>query len=78
MHVLLAKQYMTSKTGTARPILLTHKGKEPILVTAIHAGHGLRQELLEIIQLDEASRLREEDPFTDTWICIAISSINCG
>jgi N-formylglutamate amidohydrolase len=62
---------MTSKTGTARPILLTHKGKEPILVTAIHAGHGLRQELLEIIQLDEASRLREEDPFTDTWICIA-------
>ena len=62
---------MTSKTGTARPILLTHRGKEPILVTAIHAGHGLRKELCGIMQLDEATRLREEDPFTDTWICIA-------
>lgn len=62
---------MDSSTGTARPLLVTHKGKGPILVAAIHAGHGLRQELQKIMQLDEASRLREEDPFTDAWICIA-------
>ena len=62
---------MTSSTATARPLLVTHKGSEPILVTAIHAGHGLRDELHKIILLDEASRLREEDPFTDAWICIA-------
>ena len=62
---------MTSSIGTARPLLITHRGSEPILVTAIHAGHGLRQELQQIMRLDEASRLREEDPFTDAWICIA-------
>lgn len=58
-------------SGTARPLLITHKGSEPILVTAIHAGHGLRKELQKLIHLDEATRLREEDPFTDAWICIA-------
>jgi len=62
---------MTSSTGIARPLLITHKGNEPILVSAIHAGHGLREELHEIIKLDGAARLREEDPFTDAWICIA-------
>ena len=62
---------MTIATATARPLLITHKGIVPILVTAIHAGHGLREELHEIIKLDEAVRLREEDPFTDAWICIA-------
>lgn len=62
---------MDSLTGKARPLLITHKGKGPILVAAIHAGHGLRQELQTIMQLDEVSRLREEDPFTDAWICIA-------
>ncbi len=62
---------MTSETATARPLLISHKGSQPILITAIHAGHGLREELHEIIKLDETDRLREEDPFTDAWICIA-------
>jgi len=62
---------MNASTGNARPLLITHRGKDPVLVTAIHAGHGLREELHKLIQLDEATRLREEDPFTDAWVCIA-------
>ena len=36
-----------------------------VVMTAIHAGHGLRPELADLIRVDEATRLREEDPFTD-------------
>jgi N-formylglutamate amidohydrolase len=62
---------MTHPVATARPLLTVHQGNEPVLVTAIHAGHEMRPELQQIIQLDESSRLHEEDPFTDAWICIA-------
>lgn len=37
----------------------------PLVVTAIHAGHELRPELATRIRLDDATRRREEDPFTD-------------
>ena len=37
-----------------------------LLATAIHAGHDLRPEVAEAMVLDEATRLREEDPHTDT------------
>ena len=62
---------MIHPVATARPLLTVHQGNEPVLVTAIHAGHEMRLELQEILQLDESSRLREEDPFTDAWMCIA-------
>ena len=39
-------------------------GNGPIIATAIHNGHIMRQELAAISALDEATRLREEDPFT--------------
>jgi N-formylglutamate deformylase len=37
----------------------------PLVTTAIHAGHDLRPELLARTALDDGSRRREEDPFTD-------------
>jgi N-formylglutamate amidohydrolase len=37
----------------------------PLVATAIHAGHDLRPEVARLVQLDELTRLREEDPFTD-------------
>jgi N-formylglutamate amidohydrolase len=37
----------------------------PLLATAIHAGHELRSEIAARSALDVATRLREEDPFTD-------------
>lgn len=36
-----------------------------MLATAIHTGHDLRPEVAGLVALDDATRLREEDPFTD-------------
>lgn len=35
------------------------------MAAAIHAGHELRPEIASLMSLDEAIRLREEDPYTD-------------
>jgi hypothetical protein len=43
----------------------------PLVATAIHAGHALRAEVVSIMQLSEADRLREEDPFTEAWTEVA-------
>jgi N-formylglutamate deformylase len=43
------------------------KGKSPVVVTAIHDGHRIRNELNGLFFLSEAERLREEDPFTGIW-----------
>ncbi|HJR88548.1 MAG TPA: N-formylglutamate amidohydrolase [Aeromicrobium sp.] len=36
-----------------------------VVATAIHAGHDVRPEVAALLALDDATRLREEDPFTD-------------
>lgn len=46
-------------------------GHGPLVATAIHDGHELREELVDYMLLDDAGRLREEDPFTDLWTRIA-------
>lgn len=40
-------------------------GEGPILGVALHAGHELRPEVRKTILVDEATRLREEDPGTE-------------
>ncbi len=62
---------MIGVSKTANPLWDEHKGHDPVVVTAIHAGHALRDELREIIAVDEKTRLLEEDPFTDAWISIS-------
>lgn len=42
----------------------THRGASPVVGTAIHDGHAVRQNLLMKTGLDDEERLREEDPFT--------------
>lgn len=44
-----------------------HREDGPTVGVAIHAGHEMRPELLEQIAIDETTRLREEDPFSDYW-----------
>ncbi len=51
------------------------RGDDPLLATAIHAGHDLRDEALALTALTDAERLREEDPFTDRWVDVAKNSI---
>jgi N-formylglutamate deformylase len=44
------------------------RGTSPIVSTAIHDGHAIRNELKDLFNLTEAERLREEDPFTSKWL----------
>jgi N-formylglutamate deformylase len=47
----------------------------PLIAIAVHHGHELRSELRSLIRLDEATRLREEDPLTGTWTLCAPNRI---
>jgi N-formylglutamate deformylase len=48
-------------------------GEGPILATALHSAHALRDELAKLIAVHEATRLREEDPYTDQLAAAAPS-----
>jgi N-formylglutamate amidohydrolase len=50
-------------------------GAIPIVATAIHAGHDLRPAIAACTALDDATRLREEDPFTDRLTEIGGSAV---
>lgn len=47
------------------------QGEGPIVATAIHDGHELREEVASLIALSDEQRLREEDPYTGEWTKIA-------
>lgn len=49
------------------PFWTIKKGAGPVIAVANHHGHALRPEVASIMALDEATRLREEDPFTGEW-----------
>jgi len=51
------------------------EGNGQILAVAIHNGHELRQEVADIMALDDASRFREEDPYTGAWTTIVANRI---
>lgn len=42
----------------------SQRGPGPVVATAIHDGHGVRDEVREAMSLSDADRLREEDPYT--------------
>jgi hypothetical protein len=41
------------------------EGEGPLVATAIHAAHAVRDELLHWLSLEECVRAREEDPYVD-------------
>ena len=43
------------------------RGEGPILATAIHNGHQVRESLAQRMSLSDSARLQEEDPFTGRW-----------
>jgi len=49
---------------TSRDSHFTLDGFGPIVATAIHDGHAVRPSLLTIMNVTEAQRLRDEDPYT--------------
>ena len=56
---------MTDWEGTSDAVAFVGDWQGPVVATSVHAGHDLRPEIAEAMVLDEAERLREEDPFTD-------------
>ena len=55
---------MANDIPSESPCWTVQRGSGPIIATAIHDGHDLRPEVARVMALDEADRLREEDPFT--------------
>ena len=47
----------------------------PVVATSIHAGHDLRPAVASRTALDDATRLREEDPFTDHLTSVGGSTV---
>jgi hypothetical protein len=57
------------------PFWESRLGNGPLLAAAVHHGHELRGEVAELIAIDDAARLREEDPFTGEWTAMAPNRI---
>ena len=51
------------------------KGTIPVIATAIHNGHSVRDEVRIQFALDEGIQLREEDPFTEEFAKVSESRI---
>jgi len=60
-----SNQHLEKNKSHFQPLWSVHSGAGPVFATAVHAGHQLREDLSEIIALEESLRLREEDPYTD-------------
>jgi len=58
----------TSSLPGARDTWELHFGEGPIVATAIHDGHAVRQEIEPLFAISPGERLREEDPFTAEMI----------
>lgn len=54
------------------------RGSGPLVATAIHDGHAMREELRPLLSLSEEGRLREEDPFTGRWTTVAPTRVVVG
>ena len=48
-----------------RPPFSVGTSELPVVMTALHAGHDVRPEVAAYLRVDEATRRREEDPYTD-------------
>jgi len=46
-------------------------GRGPLIATAIHAGHDVRDDVAGYLALSDSEQFREEDPFTGEWTAIA-------
>jgi N-formylglutamate amidohydrolase len=47
------------------------RGRSPVVAAAIHDGHLVRPEVVPLLAIDDASRLREEDPYTAAFTTVS-------
>lgn len=50
-------------------------GDGPLVAVAVHDGHVVRDEVARLFAIDDADRLREEDPFTGEWTRVTATRI---
>ncbi|WP_324806236.1 N-formylglutamate amidohydrolase [Sphingomonas sp. LY29] len=55
---------MTQHAALGQKWWTVQRGAGPVIATAIHDGHSLRDEVAAAMKLADLDRLREEDPFT--------------
>ncbi|NNE00485.1 MAG: N-formylglutamate amidohydrolase [Pirellulaceae bacterium] len=48
-----------------------HLGSGPLIATAVHDGHDVRDDVAKHLALTDLEQLREEDPFTGEWAEVA-------
>ena len=53
-------------------------GQGPIIATAIHSGHRIRDSLKPWLAIEDKGRLREEDPLTDYFLSVADTSVRAN
>jgi len=58
-----------------KPLWKITIGEGPLIATAVHDGHELRDEVAALTALSDQERLREEDPYTGKWAEIAKTHI---
>jgi hypothetical protein len=58
-----------------QPSWVLTQGDTPIVAVALHDGHDVREEVAALLELSEANRWREEDPFTAIWVRLADTQI---
>ncbi|WP_018476390.1 N-formylglutamate amidohydrolase [Pontibacter roseus] len=63
------------ETDQTSSYFIIHEGESPLVATAIHDGHSIRDNVNSLCALSEQDRLREEDPFTATWTSITDNQI---
>ena len=62
----MLRRQLLDRTDMTTPFLFPRQlGESPVVATAIHSSHALREDLVDCMALDEATRAREEDPYTD-------------
>lgn len=66
---------MTKPVDDANAIWRLHVGTGPLIATAVHDGHDARAEVTKHFALNDAQRLREEDPFTANWTEVAATRV---
>lgn len=62
---MVYREGMDTDAGSGQILTVIGPWDSQVVFTAVHAGHDLRAEVRELMVLDEATRLREEDPHSD-------------
>ena len=68
----------SNNTGSRHQLWEIYRAASPVLATAVHDGHHVDPQVASSVALEDAARLREEDPFTGLMIAGVPNRIICN